>query len=296
MHYVKAKGILSQHNGMNLFRGCSHGCIYCDSRSLCYQMNHGFEDIEVKENALELLEDALRRKRKPCMIGTGAMTDPYLPLEMKLEYTRRALLLIEKYGFGVTLHTKSARVLRDLDILTRINRKTKAVVQMTLTTADESLCRIIEPNVSSTKERAETLRTLSDNGIPLIVWLCPILPFINDTVENISSVLEMCAGAGVKGVICFGMGLTLREGNREYFYSKLDEHFPGLKERYIRHFGNSYEVNSPHNSELMMHFHETCEKYSMLHSNDEIFTYLKCFEEKTDYRQLSFFDQPCFNR
>lgn len=290
MHYVKAKGILSQHNGMNLYRGCTHGCIYCDSRSKCYQMNHAFEDIEVKENALELLEDTLRRKRKPCMIGTGAMTDPYIHLETKLEYTRKALLLIEKYGFGAALQTKSARVLRDLDILSSINEKTKAVVQITLTTADDALCKIIEPNVSTTKERVEALKTLRDSGIPTVVWLCPILPFINDTTENIRAVLEMCADVGVKGVICFGMGLTLREGNREYFYSKLDENFPGMKERYIKRYGNSYEVSSPHNSELMKLFHDFCSKNDIIHNNDEIFAYLNHFEEKSDYIQLSFFD------
>ena len=141
MHYVTAKGILSAKNGMNLYRGCQHGCIYCDSRSDCYQMGHPFEDIEVKGNALALLEDALRRKRKPCMIGTGSMSDPYMPLEAELEYTRQALKLILKYGFGATLITKSDRVLRDLDLLQEINERTKAVVQMTLTTADEDLCR-----------------------------------------------------------------------------------------------------------------------------------------------------------
>ena len=178
MHYKTVKGILSSSNGMNLYRGCQHGCIYCDSRSKCYNIDHAFEDIEVKENALELLEDALRRKRQRCMIGTGAMTDPYIPIEEKLEYTRRALLLIEKYGFGITVHTKSDRVLRDLDILKRISNSTKAVVQMTLTTADEKLCKIIEPNVSTTKERVRALRILHDEGIPTVVWLCPILPLL----------------------------------------------------------------------------------------------------------------------
>ena len=290
MHYIKAKGILSQYNGMNLYRGCTHGCIYCDSRSTCYQMNHAFEDIEVKENALELLEDVIRRKRKPCMISTGAMTDPYIPLETKIEFTRKALLLIEKYGFGVVMHTKSTRVLRDLDILRRINEKTKAVVQMTLTTADDNLCRIIEPNVSTTTERFKALKMLRENDIPTIVWLCPILPYINDTKENIMAILEMCVEAEVKGIICFGMGLTLREGNREYFYSKLDTHFPGLKERYIKQFGNCYEVNSLHNAELMKLFHEACRKNGILHNNGEIFAYLNRFEEKTPFQQLSFWN------
>ena len=290
MHYVKAKGILSSDNGMNLYRGCTHGCIYCDSRSSCYHMEHAFEDIEVKENALALLEDALRRKRKPCMIGTGSMSDPYIQLETRLEHTRRALLLIEKYGCGVALQTKSDRVLRDIDILKRINEKTKAVVAMTLTTADESLCRIVEPNVSTTRERFEALKLLRDSGIPTVVWLCPILPYINDTPENVGAILEMCVEAKVRGVICFGMGLTLREGNREYFYDKLDAHFPGLKERYIREFGYSYEVTSPRNAELMRLFRSICEKNGIMHNNDEIFAYLKKFEEKPSFTQLSLWD------
>ena len=274
MHYVKAKGILSSQNGMNLYRGCTHGCIYCDS-STCYRMDHAFEDIEVKENALELLEDALRRKRKPCMIGTGSMSDPYTPLELKTEYTRKALLIIEKYGCGVALQTKSDLVLRDLDILKRINEKTKAVIQMTLTTADENLCKILEPNVCTTRERFEALKALRENGIPTVVWLCPILPYLNDTRENVEAILRMCTEAQVRGVICFGMGLTLRDGSREYFYRQLDRHFPGLKERYIREYGDRYEVPSPR------------EQNGMMHDNDEIFAYLHRFEEKEPFGQLS---------
>ena len=290
MHSVTVKGILSAKNGMNLYRGCSHGCIYCDSRSRCYHMEHAFEDIEVKENAIELLEDALRRKRQKCMIGTGSMTDPYIPLELELQHVRKALSLIERYGFGFTVITKSDRVLRDLDLLRKINEKTKCVVQMTLTTYDEALCRKIEPNVSTTGERFETLKTLRDAGIPTVVWLSPILPFINDTRENIAGVLELCAEAGVYGVICFGMGLTLREGNREYFYEQLDRLFPGLKEKYIRTYGNQYEIASPDNRRLMGLFHQTCEEKGMLHDNEEIFRYLQTFEEKGAGRQLSLWD------
>ena len=290
MHYVQAKGILSATNGMNLYRGCTHGCIYCDSRSKCYQMAHDFEDIEVKENALDLLEAALRRKRKRCMIGTGAMSDPYMPLEKRLEYTRRALLLIEQYGFGIALQTKSDLILRDLEILKRINGKTKAVVQITLTTADEELCRIIEPNVCTTKRRFEVLKTLHDEGIPTVVWLCPILPYLNDTEDNIKRLLEMCVEAKVRGILCFGMGLTLREGNREFFYEQLDRHFPMLKQRYIRNFGNQYVVNSPHDAELMRLFHRTCEANGILHNNDEIFDYLHRFEEKNAPQQLTLWD------
>jgi len=287
MHVVQAKGILSAKNGMNLYRGCTHGCIYCDSRSACYQMDHGFEDIEVKGNAIELLEQALKRKRKPCMIGTGSMSDPYIPLEQELGQTRKALELIHRYGCGVALQTKSDRVLRDLDLLQAINQTSKAVVQMTLTTFDETLCRILEPNVCTTKRRAEVLCRLQEAGIPTIVWLSPILPFLNDTEENLRGILQYCAEAGVRGIICFGMGLTLREGNREYFYQKLDQHFPGLKQQYIRTFGNAYEVSSPNQEPLMGLFRETCERYGICCDNDTNFAYMNQYEEKD--RQLSFF-------
>lgn len=287
MHFVQAKHILSAKNGMNLYRGCQHGCIYCDSRSRCYQMDHLFEDIEVKENAISLLEHALKSKRKPCMIGTGAMTDPYIPLEMELGLTRQALELIEKYGFGVTVQTKSDRILRDLDLLAAINRKTKAVVQMTLTTFDERLCRLIEPNVATTARRVEVLKRFRDAQVPTVVWLCPILPFINDTEENIRGILDVCIEAGVKGIICFGMGVTLREGDREYFYAQLDRKFAGMKERYIRTYGNRYDVPSPNDHPLMELFHDTCERYGIMHDNHQIFQYLHTFEEKE--QQLSLF-------
>lgn len=285
MHFVKAKSILTP-TSMNIYRGCQHGCIYCDARSHCYQMQHDFEDIEVKENTLELLEDALRRKRQPCMIGTGAMGDPYIPLEKELCIMRRALELIDQYGFGAALQTKSALVLRDMDILQRINAKTKAVVQMTLTTWDDELCRIVEPNVSVTSQRFEALKRFRDAGIPTVVWLSPLLPFINDTEENITGILGMCAEAQVQGVICFGMGMTLRSGNREYYYQQLDRHFPGLKEKYIRRYGDSYELDSPDGEKLMLLFHQICRETGMMHHNEQIFSYMHQFENK---QQTSFF-------
>lgn len=287
MHFVKAKGILSSNNGMNLYRGCLHGCIYCDSRSKCYHMEHAFEDIEVKENAIELLEHALKHKRKKCMIGTGSMTDPYIPLEMEIGNVRKALQLIYQYGFGFTVITKSNRIMRDLDLLQKINEKTKCVVQMTLTTCDEDLCRKIEPNVSTTKERFQVLKTLRDAGIPTVVWLTPILPFINDTEENVSGILDMCIEAKVYGIICFGMGLTLREGNREYFYEQLDRLFPGLKRKYIQMYGNQYIVGSPENDRLMKLFTRKCSENGIVHNNEQIFQYLHTFEEKNPAEQLS---------
>lgn len=290
MHFVKAKGILSAANGMNIYRGCLHGCIYCDARSRCYQMDHVFEDIEVKENAPELLENALKSKRKRCMIGTGAMSDPYIPIEEDLGLTRRCLELICRYGFGVAIQTKSARILRDLDLLEEINRQSKAVVQMTLTTHDDALCRILEPNVSVTSERVAALKAFRDAGIPTVVWLSPILPWINDTRENTEGLLQSCIEAQVKGILCFGMGVTLRDGDREYFYAQLDRHFPGLKERFIRTYGNRYELNSPQNAELMALFHETCAQAGILHDVNAVFSYLHAFEEKNDLSQISFFD------
>lgn len=279
MHYKKVKGILSSSNGMNLYRGCLHGCIYCDSRSDCYHMDHLFEDIEVKENALELLDASLKKKRKPCMIGMGAMTDLYIPLEDQLLYTRGALEIIDRNGFGVTLITKSSRVLRDLGVLKSIQTHSKCVIQMTLTTYDEDLCKILEPNVSTTKERFETLLALHKEGIPTIVWLTPILPFINDNEENLRGILDYCIRAHVKGIICFDMGVTLREGNREYFYSKLDQHFPGFKEKYINKYGNSYILSSPQNKHLMRIFHQVCEENGIMHNHEEIFNYLRTYED-----------------
>lgn len=287
VHYVKAKGILSARNGMNLYRGCQHGCIYCDSRSKCYRMDHLFEDIEVKENGLELLEAALKSKRYPCMIATGVMSDPYTPLEEKLGMTRKSLELIERYGFGATVLTKSDRILRDLDLLSHINEKTKAVVQMSLTCCDDSLSRLIEPNVCPTTRRYEALKQFQAAEIPRVVWLCPVLPYLTDTPENIRGILEYCADAGVKGIVDFGMGLTLREGNREYFYARLDRTFPGLRQRYQREYGIAYELPSPRQAQLLDIFHSTCEKYGIWHDNDRIFRYLATLEEKS--RQMSFF-------
>ena len=273
---------------MNIYRGCTHGCIYCDSRSKCYGFKHEFEDIEVKINAPQLLEKALKSKRKKCMIGTGAMCDPYLHIEENLKLTRKCLELIDQYEYGVAVQTKSTRVLRDMDLLKSINDKTKAVVQMTMTTYDETLCKILEPNVSTTKERFETLLQFKEAGIPTVVWLTPILPFINDTEENIREILEYCVEAGVKGIICFGMGVTLRDGDREYFYKALDKHFPGIKNKYIRTYGNAYDIPSPNNENLLEIFKEVCVKNGMIYQIKECFQYLHEFPQK--YEQMSLRD------
>ena len=287
MHFVNTKGILSATNGMNMYRGCTHGCIYCDARSKCYGFTHAFEDIEVKQNAPELLERALRSKRKKCMIGTGAMCDPYMHCEEKLGLTRKCLELIDRYEYGLAIQTKSNRILRDLDLLKSINEKAKCVVQMTLTTYDEALCKVLEPNVSTTKERFEALKIFRENGIPTVVWLSPILPFINDTKENIEGILNYCIGAKVHGIICFDMGLTLRDGDREYFYAALDKHFPGLKQKYHRKYGYAYEILSDNRKELMQYFRKCCEENGIIHNIDECFAYLHEFPEK--YEQMTLF-------
>lgn len=289
MHFVDAKGILSAKNGMNLYRGCTHGCIYCDSRSKCYQFTHDFEDIEVKQNALELLEQTLRSKRKKCMIGTGAMCDPYMHCEKELRLTRRCIEIIERYGFGLAIQTKSDLVLRDLDLFQKIQEKAKCVVQMTLTTYDEALCKIVEPNVCTTKKRFETLKILQQNGIPTVVWLSPILPFINDTEENIEGILDYCIDAGVYGIINFGMGMTLRAGDREYFYAALDKHFPGLKEQFHHKYGYAYQIASSQNAKLMKLFHKKCRAHGIVDNVEEMFQYLSTFPQKEQYQQLRLF-------
>lgn len=289
MHFVQAKSLISSKNGMNLYRGCTHGCIYCDSRSKIYNMNHDFEDIEVKQNSLELLKKALKSKKEKCMIGTGSMTDPYVPLESKLEFVRNSLKLIYRYGFGFTCITKSDLILRDLDLLKKINEKAKTVVQITLTTADEDLCRKIEPNVCTTKRRVEVLKKLNEANIPTVVWLTPFLPYINDTEENINELLDYCIETNVKGIICFNIGLTLRDGNRQYFYKKLDESFPGLKNRYIEKYGSNYVLESENNRQLMDLFYKKTAENNILNKPDDVFRYLRDFPNKDKFRQSTLY-------
>ena len=274
MHIIEAKELLSAQNGMNLYRGCTHGCIYCDARSRCYHIDHAFEDVAVKGNAPALLEAALRKKRKKCMIGTGAMSDPYIPLERELRLTRRCLELIERYGFGLAIQTKSDHILDDLDLLVSINERARCVVQMTITTFDDALCKLVEPNVCPTSARLAALSALHARGIPTVVWLSPLLPFLNDTEQNVRSILSACAQAGVGGVLCFGMGVTMREGNREYFYRQLDRRFPGLREMYEQTFGYAYECTSPQNDALMRVFYAEIQRYGMFCGVERVFSYL----------------------
>lgn len=289
MHKIHAKHILSSTNNMNLYRGCTHGCIYCDSRSTCYKMEHDFEDIAVKINAVQFLEQALAGKRRRCMIGTGAMCDPYLHIEKDLKLTRKCLKIIDHYKFGVGVLTKSDLVMRDIDIFTSIHSKTKAVVQMTLTTFDDDLCRKIEPNVCPTSSRINVLREMKKAGIPTMVWLAPFLPFINDTEQNIKNLLDACLTVGVKGIVCFGIGVTLRDGNREYFYRQLDTHFPGIKDCYQKKFGNAYEIRSPHHKELVSMIEKMCLQHTVLYKPEECFAWLRQFEDKKKSVQFELF-------
>lgn len=270
---------------MNIYRGCTHGCIYCDSRSDCYQFKHPFEDVEVKQNAPELLDQILRRSRKRFVVGSGSMCDPYQPCERDLMLTRRCLELIDRYGFGASVITKSDLVLRDMDLFCSINQKAKAVLQMTLTVADDTLSRKLEPGVCTTTRRCEVLKEFQKNAVPTVVWMTPLLPFLTDTKENVEALLYDCFDAGVKGIVCFDIGMTLRDGNREYYYRALDRLFPGLSSEYRKKYGESYEILSDRSEELMRFFHSECEKHGVIHDPEACFDYIARIPEH--YPQLS---------
>ena len=263
---------------MNIYRGCTHGCIYCDSRSDCYQ-NTDFDTIKVKENALQLVRDDLRCKVRTGVVATGSMSDPYNPLEHELKLTRNALELINAYEFGASVCTKSALVARDADILKDIKNHSPAMAKITITAADDELCRIIEPNVSVTSERIEALRLLAGNGIFCGVLILPVLPYISDTAENILEILRMAKGAGAKFVYTY-MGMTLRQGNREYFYEKLDKALPGMKEKYIKRYNIRYNCPSPNAKELWNIFKAECERLGLLYDMKTIIRHFKAGYDK----------------
>ena len=288
MHLKEVKSILSSRNGMNISRGCIHGCIYCDSRSKCYRIEHDFEDVQIKSNAPGLLEEALKRKRKKCVIGTGAMSDPYIPIPENLANIRACLDVINRHDYGVGIITKSDLILRDIDVLISINEKATCIVQTTFTTFNEDLCKILEPNVCGTGRRFEVLRIMRDNGIKTIVWLGPFLPFINDTEENLCGILDYCIEAGVYGILCWGIGMTLREGSREYFYKKLDAHFPGLQNVYQKKYGLNYMIASENNKNLMKLLCSTCKKHNIFLGTDTLFEYMQKFEEKKNIQMELF--------
>ena len=269
METLRAKHLLTPVHGsmedffyadwnMNIYRGCSHGCIYCDSRSVCYQIDH-FDTVRPKENAIDLLGDELRSKRTSGVITMGSMSDPYNPLERELCYTRRTLELIRRHSFGAAFTTKSALCARDADLLADISRSAPVCARLTVTCADDDLCRRIEPRVSVTSKRFQAMRTLADHGVFAGTWLNPLLPYLTDTEENIRRIVQMTADAGGRFVVCF-FGMTLRTGNREYYFSALQRHFPGVREYYLREYGNAYEIAARDADALHAAFTDECRK------------------------------------
>lgn len=295
MKMIPAKTILSPcKNGaewfgvnfnMNLYKGCCHGCIYCDSRSACYRVAD-FDTVRAKSGALEILEKELRTRRKTGIIGSGAMSDFYNPFEEGCELTRGALTIIAKYGFGIVIETKSDLVLRDMDILSEIKKHAPAYVNFTVTTADDDLCLRIEKHVCPAGSRFHAMKRLYEEaGIEGGVLMMPILPFINDTPDNILAVIEKAHDAHAK-YIYPAFGVTLRQNQREYFYDRLDEEFPGLKEKYLRYFGDAYSCSSPRSKELSNLFRKECEKRGMLFRMEDISRYIR---RNYDREQLRLF-------
>jgi len=269
---------------MNIYRGCSHGCIYCDSRSDCFK-NKDFDIVKVKENALQIVRDDLRRKVKTGVVASGAMSDPYNPLENELKLTRNSLELINAFGFGASLVTKSALITRDTDILRDIKSHSPVIVKFSITSADDGLCRQLEPNVSVTSERMEALRVLADNRIFCGVWLNPMLPFITDTEENVTKILSMIKDAGAKFVHTY-MGMTLRPGSREYYYNHLVKLFPGAREKHIKQYGLRKHCDSPRTKRLWTVFASECERLGLLYDMRAIIAH-----NRADYenQQLTLF-------
>ena len=295
MEFVKAKTILTKVKdgsewygvdyNMNLYRGCSHGCIYCDSRSNCYHIDN-FNRVRGKENALYILEKELSKKRTKGVVGIGSMSDTYNPLEIKYEQTRGALKLISKYGFGVSIDTKSDLILRDLDLLKEINSKNNVIIKFTITTPDDRLSKIIEPNVCMSSKRLEAIKILSDNGIFAGIMLNPVLPFITDKEEDIKALVRLASEYGAKFIHTY-MGMTLRENQRDYYFNKLEEHFIGLKSKYIKTYGDKYNCLSPNYKHLYNVFANECNKYGILYKMDDI---IKTYKKKIiDNEQISLF-------
>lgn len=294
MEYIKAKTILQKCKdtswfgndyNMNLYRGCCHGCIYCDSRSDCYQIED-FDKVRAKDNALMILRDELRRKVKSGVIGTGSMSDPYNPFERDERLTEKSLMIIDAYCFGITVITKSPLITRDIPLYKQIAEHSPVLCKMTITTADDKLSRLVEPHVAVSSERFDALARMSDAGVFTGITLMPVLPFIEDTEDNIRTIVRRAHECGVR-CIYPAFGMTLRSGNREYFYQKLDESFPGLKDQYIRRYGNRYECPSPNAKKLWQVFTEECVRYGILYEMKAI---INAYKAGYEDGQLSFFD------
>ena len=271
MQYIEAKNIVTKNSNtcwfgadfnMNIYRGCSHGCIYCDSISECYR-DSDFETIKIKARALEIIRANLRNKRQKGVIATGSMSDPYNVLEEKMCLTKQALQIVNDYRFGIAIATKSSLITRDIDELKTIAKHSPVICKLTITTYDDDLCRIIEPNVAPTSKRFEAIEKLAKNGIYCGVLLMPILPLINDTEENALAILRQAKDCGAKFVYPF-FGVTLRDRQRDYYYKKLDESFPSLKEKYMAMFGGKYSCQSPSASRLYGIFCEQAKNMKML--------------------------------
>jgi len=277
MEYIPAKSIITRTKdsawfgidyNMNIYRGCSHGCIYCDSRSDCYH-NEQFDKIKVKSDALTIIRNDLRRKVKKGVVGTGAMSDPYNPIEREMKLSRNALELINAYGFGASIATKSPLVTRDADILRDIKAHSPVLVKITITTSDDSLSKLIEPNAAPSSQRFEAVKALSSEGLFTGILLMPVLPFIEDNLENITSLIRMAKENGAR-FIYPAFGMTMRQGQREYYYQALDKHFPGLKEKYIRRYGSRYTCASPNAKALWSVFASQCDSQGILYKMQDI--------------------------
>lgn len=285
MDFIKTKTILTKVKyssswygidyNMNLYRGCPHGCIYCDSRSNCYKIDN-FDEVRGKENALYILEQELSKMRKKGVIGIGAMSDTYNNKELKYEQTRGALKLISKYGFGVSIDTKSDLILRDIDILKEIASKNNVIVKFTITTPNDELSKLLEPNVCVTSIRLNAIKKLTDNGIYVGIMMNPVLPFITDNERDIRELVRLAAKNGVKFIHTY-MGMTLRENQRDYYFNKLDEHFAGLKEKYIKYYKNNYNCTVLNSRKLYKAFTEECNKYGILYNMSDI---IKSYKKK----------------
>lgn len=278
MEFIKAKTILSKVKygnewygigyNMNLYRGCSHRCIYCDSRSNCYHIEN-FDLVRGKENALYILEQELSKKREKGIIGIGSMSDTYNPLEKEYKQTRGALKLISKYGFGISIDTKSDLILRDIDLLKEINSKNNVIIKFTITTPNDELSKIIEPNVCISSKRLQAIKILSDNGIFTGIMMNPMLPFITDKEEDIRYLVKLAYENGAKFIHTY-MGMTLRENQRDYYFYKLDQHFIGIKEKYIKYYGDKYNCIVPNYKRLYKVFTDECIKYGILYDMKDI--------------------------
>lgn len=293
MEYIPAKTIVTRNKStawfgedynMNIYKGCCHGCIYCDSRSDCYHVDN-FDQVRVKENAMLIIRDELRRKVKTGVVATGAMSDPYNPYEKELCLTRHALELIDAFGFGSSICTKSPLVTRDIDILQEIKEHSPTIVKMTITTADDILCKKIEPHVAPSSERFKAIKELSGAGIYCGLLLMPVLPFINDQKENILEIVAKAKESGAQ-FIYPAFGVTLRSNQRAYFYEKLDEQFLGIKDKYISRYGERYSCGSPNAKNLYHIFAEICQKENLIYSMQDI---IKAYKRGYEYTQLSLF-------